>query len=165
MGANAGNQCWGPAGPWGIDVDRLAGLAWLAVALCLSAAAPACAQSDAINDLKGRIFDAKMAQKTFANGLKYCSELDGKHFYFLPRDRVLDLEEYHRSLENLARQGVFNPDKHRPWNEQDAADRWEQVQREAVKDKDDCQLVASLPLLQKALEELEKTPQTSEKKN
>jgi hypothetical protein len=60
---------------------------------------------------------------------------------------------------------VFNPDKHRPWTDQDAADRWEQVQREVVKDKDDCQLVASLPLLQKALEELEKTPQASEKKN
>jgi hypothetical protein len=131
----------------------------------VSAAAPARAQDQAINDLKGRIFDAKMAQQTFAKGLKFCSELDGKHFYFMLRDRVFDLEEYHRSLESLARQGVFNPDKRRPWNEQDAAERWDQVQREAVKDKESCQLVASLPLLQKALEELEKAPQTSEKRN
>jgi hypothetical protein len=131
----------------------------------MSAAAPGRAQDQAINDLKGRIFDAKMAQQTFAKGLKFCSELDGKHFYFMPRDRVFDLEEYHRSLESLARQAVFNPDKRRPWNEQDAAERWDQVQREAVKNKESCQLVASLPLLQKALEELEKTPQTSEKKN
>jgi len=39
-----------------------------------------------------RIFDAKMAQKTFERGLKYCGELDGNHFYFLARDHVLDLE-------------------------------------------------------------------------
>ena len=146
-------------------MDRFASLAWLAVALCLSAVAPACAQSDAINDIKGKISDAKMAQQTLANGLKYCSELDGKHFYFAPRDRVFDLEEYHRSLESLARQGVFNSDKRRPWNDQDAAERWEQAQKEAVKDKESCQSAASLPLLQKALEELEKAPQTSEKKN
>jgi hypothetical protein len=150
----------------GIDLNRFAGLAWLVVGLCLNAAAPARAQSDAVNELKVRISDAKTAQQTFANGLKHCSELDGKHFYFVPRDRVFDLEEYHRSLESLARQGAFNPDKHQPWNEQDAAERWDQAQREAVKDKDYCQLVASLPLLQKALDELQqKASQTSEKKN
>lgn len=146
-------------------MDRFASLAWLAVVLCLSAAAPACADDQAINDLKGRIFDAKMAQQTLAKGLKFCGELDGKSFYLMSRDRVFDLEEFHRSLESLVRQGVFNPDKRRPWNEQDAAERWDQVQKEAVKDKESCQLAASLPLLQKALEELEKTPQTSEKKN
>ncbi len=78
---------------------------------------PARAQNQAVDDLKGKIFDARMAKQTFAGGLKFCSELDGKHFYFQPRDRVLDLEEYHRSLENLAKQQVFNPEKHRPWTE------------------------------------------------
>jgi hypothetical protein len=73
----------------------------------LSAAAPACAQSDAINDLKGNILDAKMAQKTFANGLKYCSELDGKHFYFLPRDRVLDLRTDPAALFPAAAEGLI----------------------------------------------------------
>jgi hypothetical protein len=26
----------------------------------------------------------------------------------------------------------FNPEKHRPWTEQDAADRWELVQKQAA---------------------------------
>ena len=62
-------------------MDRFASLAWLAVVLCLSAAAPACADDQAINDLKGRIFDAKMAQQTLAKGLKFCGELDPSWTY------------------------------------------------------------------------------------
>ena len=76
---------------------------------CLAPSAPVRAQNQAVDDLKGKIFDARMAKQTFAGGLKFCNELDGKHFYFQARDRVLDLEEYHRSLENLAKQQVFNP--------------------------------------------------------
>jgi hypothetical protein len=114
------------------------------------------AQSPAIDDIKGKLFDAHMAQKTFAGGLPHCGELDGQHFYFQPRDRVLDLEEYHRSLENLVRQQVFNPEKRRPWTQDDAAVRWEQVKQQAVRDKAACDLVASLPALEKKLEELEK---------
>src|SRR5579862_2964078 len=64
---------------------------------CLAASAPVRAQNQAVDDLKGKIFDARMAKQTFAAGLKFCNELDGKHFYFQARDRVLDLEEYHRS--------------------------------------------------------------------
>src|ERR1700693_3375177 len=117
---------------------------------------PARAQNQTVDDLKGKIFDARMAQQTFASGLKFCSEFDGKHFYFQARDRVLDLEEYHRSLENLAKQQFFNPEKHRPWTEQDAAERWDLVQKEAARDQADCQLVASLPPLEKEVEQLEK---------
>ena len=110
-----------------------------ALALCLIPAASTRAQDkarqQAIDDLKGKIFDAHMAQKTFERGLKYCSELDGSHFYFLPRDRVLDLEEYHRSLDSLAKQGVFNPEKRRPWTEQDAAERWAQAEKQAARDR------------------------------
>ena len=105
-----------------------------------------------------------MAKQTFAGGLKFCNELDGKHFYFQARDRVLDLEEYHRSLENLAKQQVFNPEKRRPWTEQDATERWEQVQKQAVSDQANCQLVASLPAIEKQLDELEKNSRPREEK-
>jgi hypothetical protein len=132
---------------------------------CLAASAPARAQNQAVDDLKGKIFDAHMAQQTFAGGLKFCNELDGKHFYFQARDRVLDLEEYHRSLDNLAKQQVFNPEKHRPWTDQDAAERWDQVQKQAASDQANCQLVASLPALEKQLDDLEKTSPAPEKKN
>jgi len=132
---------------------------------CLAPSAPARAQNQAVDDLKGKIFDANMAKQTFAGGLKFCSDLDGKHFYFQARDRVLDLEEYHRSLENLAKQQVFNPEKHRPWSEQDAAERWEQVQKQAASDQANCQLVTGLPALEKQLDDLEKTsPPTETKK-
>jgi hypothetical protein len=119
------------------------------------AAAPVRAQNAAIDDIKGKIFDAKMAQQTFAGGLRHCNELNGVNFYFQPRDRVLNLEEYHRSLDNLALQGVFNPQTHRPWNQQDADTRWAQVQQEALKDQANCALVASLPDLQKKLQALQ----------
>jgi len=131
--------------------------------LALSPSAVLQAQAPTVNELKAKIFDATMLKQTFVNGLRFCNELNGSNFYFEPRNRVINLEEFHRSLDNLAREGVFNPDKRRPWNTQDAAERWQQVQREAVKDKSNCELVASLPALQKQLEELQKTD-SSEKK-
>jgi hypothetical protein len=134
-----------------------------AIALCLMPAA-AHAQNQAVDDLKGKIFDARMTKQTFANGLRFCSELDGHHFYFQPRDRVLDLEDYHRSLESLARQQAFNPEKRRPWTDQDATERWEQVKQQAVTDKANCDLVASLPDLEKQLADLEKTSPPPETK-
>jgi hypothetical protein len=132
-----------------------------AIALCLMTAClmpltPARAQNQAVGDLKGKIFDARMAEQTFAGGLKFCNELNGKHFYFQARDRVLDLEKYHRSLENLVKERVFNPEMHRPWTEQDAAERWDRVQKQAASDQANCQLVASLPAFEKQLDELEK---------
>jgi hypothetical protein len=90
---------------------------------------PARAQNHTVDDLKGKIFDAGVAKQTFAGGLKFCNEPDGKHFYFQARDRVLDLEEHHRSLGNLAKQRVFNPEKHRPWTDKDAAERWDLAQK------------------------------------
>ncbi len=114
------------------------------------------AQKAEIDALKGKIFDAKMAQQTFAGGLPHCKELDGTNFYFRQRDRILNLEEYHHSLESLAQQRAFNPETKRPWNEEDAIAKWEQVQKQAVADKDNCGLVASLPELQKQLDDLQK---------
>jgi len=126
------------------------------IALCVIPLGLVHAQSLTIDEVKGRIFDAKMLKQTFANGLKFCNELNGNNFYFPPRDRVLDLDEYHRSLESLARQQVFNPERRKPWTEEDATDRWEQVKRQATKDKENCQLVASLPDLEKQLDDTEK---------
>ena len=126
------------------------------IALCLIPLGLVHAQGLTIDETKGRIFDAKMLKQTFANGLKFCNELNGNNFYFPPRDRVLDLDEYHRSLESLARQQVFNPERRKPWTEEDATDRWEQVKRQATKDKENCQLVAILPDLEKQLADMEK---------
>jgi len=126
-----------------------------ALVIALNSGVPASAQNAAIADLKGKIFDAKMAQQTFAGGLKHCGELDGRHFYFQPHDRVLSLDDYHRSLESLAQGGGFNPATKRPWNQQDADTRWAEVQKQALQDQTNCALVASLPELQKKLQELE----------
>ncbi len=133
----------------------------LAAALAAGVAVPARAQNAAIDDLKGKIFDAKMAQQTFAGGLRHCNELNGTNFYFQPRDRVLNLTEYHRSLDNLALQGVFNPETHKPWNQQDADTRWAEVQKEATQDQAICALVASLPDLQKKLQQLQQQAASS----
>jgi tRNA nucleotidyltransferase/poly(A) polymerase len=105
-----------------------------------------------------------MAQQTFAGGLKFCEELNGKSFYFRLRNRVLNLEEYFQSLENLAKAQVFNPEKRRPWSLQDAKERWEEVKKQAAEDKQKCELVQSLPELEKQLQELQRNAAASEKK-
>jgi hypothetical protein len=128
-----------------------------AVAAALLLGSPAHGEG-LINDLKAKIFDAKMALKTFVGGLHHCNELDGTNFYFQPRDRVLNLEEYHLSLDNLVKSQAFNPEKHRPWTDADAHDRWEQVKKQAARDKEVCKLVAALPELEKRLEEAEHKP-------
>ena len=75
-----------------------------AMIVCTAATAVARAQTQEINDLKGQVFDARMAQQSFA-GLKHCSELNGTSFYFQLRNRILNLEEYFRSLEGLVKAG------------------------------------------------------------
>jgi hypothetical protein len=125
-------------------------------ALTFAALGVARAQSVEINDLKGKIFDAKMAQQTFGRGLAHCAELNGTNFYLRQRDRILDLEEYHRSLENLAQQRTFNPETKRPWTMEDAVARWDQVQKQAAEDKTNCALIAHLPDMEKRLDELQK---------
>jgi hypothetical protein len=104
---------------------------------------------DALNDLKAKIWEAELAQRNFAAGLPHCSELNGTNFYFQQRDRVLNLEDYRRSLDNLLMQGAFNPETRRPWNKQDADARWAQVQKQATTDQANCAAVESLPFLQK----------------
>jgi hypothetical protein len=123
-----------------------------AVFLAAFFATPLRAQDAVVADLKGKISAAQIAQQSFGRGLPHCSELNGANFYFQSRDRVLNLEDYHRSLESLALQGSFNPETKRPWNKQDADARWVQAQQQAMKDKANCELVASLPDLQKKLQ-------------
>jgi hypothetical protein len=126
-----------------------------AILLCLASATTARAQNPAIDDLKGKIFDARMARDQLGKGARFCENLTGKGFYFHLRDRVLDLEEYLHSLENLAKAEVYNPEKRRPWSMEDAKERWEVVKKQAADDKQKCDLVRSLPQLEKQLQELE----------
>ena len=130
-------------------------LACGAIALFFALCAHANAQNAAIDELKGRIFDAHLTQQTFANGLKYCAELDGTSFYHSQRNRVLNLEDYFRSLENLVKAQAYNPDTHRPWTMAEAKARQEEVKKEAQADKEKCELVRSLPELEKRLQELQ----------
>ena len=133
-----------------------------AMLFCVAAAASGRAQSEEIDEIKGRIFDAHMAQQTFA-GLKYCSELNGTSFYFQLRNRILNLEEYLHSLESLVKAEVYNPAKRRAWTLEDAKERWEEVKKQAQEDKRKCELVKSLPKLEKRLQELQAAA-TAEKK-
>jgi tRNA nucleotidyltransferase/poly(A) polymerase len=128
--------------------------------LSVRLATPVAAQTPAIDDLKGKIFDAKMAQQTFAGGLKFCEELNGKSFYFQIRNRILNLDEYFHSLENLVKAQVYNPEKKRPWSIEDAKQRWEEVKKQAEEDREKCKLVQSLPELEKQLAELQKNAAT-----
>jgi hypothetical protein len=113
------------------------------------------AQLAVINDLRGKIFDAKMLQETFLKGLTHCSEFDGTNFYFELRDRVLNLQDYRRALNSLAQGGIFNPETKKPWDQPDADKHWAQAQQLAAIDKANCALVASLPDMQKQLAQLQ----------
>jgi hypothetical protein len=137
-----------------------------AVALGLTSSTALQAQAPSINDLKGKILSAQMAQKTFAGGLKYCSELNGTNFYSQARDRVLNLQQYSLSLQNMVQEGEFNAATQRPWTADDANARWEQVKKQAVTDQTNCALVASLPDIQKQLDDLQNQQSaTSQPKN
>jgi len=127
-----------------------------ALLLVLTASTPLHAQNfEALNDIKAKIWEAQLVQRNFAGGLRHCNELNGTNFYFEQRDRVLNLQDYRRSLDNLLAQGAYNPETKRPWSKQDADARWAQVQNDAVTHQANCAAVASLPFLEKKLKELE----------
>jgi hypothetical protein len=121
----------------------------------LNLSGPLRAQTAAINDLSGKILNARMVQQTFAGGLQHCNEYDGTNFYFQARDRVLNLDDYHRSLKSLVLQQAFNFETKQPWDQQEADRRWAEAQQLAITDKTNCQLVTSLPDLQKQLQDLQ----------
>ena len=108
------------------------------------------AQDTELNELKAKIWEAEVAQRNFAAGLPHCSELNGTNFYFSQQNRLLNLQDYRRSLDNLVTQGVFN--------RQDADARWAQVQKQATTDQGNCTAVASLPSLRQKLKELQQRP-------
>src|ERR1700757_2648739 len=110
-----------------------------AIPVALSLAGSLHAQDLAeLNNLKGKILEAELAQGNFAAGLRHCNELNGTNFYFDQRDRVLNLQDYRRSLDNLVAAGMFNQETRRPWNRQDADARWAQVQKEATTNQANC---------------------------
>jgi hypothetical protein len=134
----------------------------LAALFVLTALTPLRAQnSDALNDIKGKIWEAQLVQRNFSAGLRHCNELNGTNFYFEQRDRVLNLQDYHRALDNLVAQAAYNPETRRPWNKQDADARWAQVQKDAVTHQANCASVASLPFLEKKLKEVEQQSGTA----
>ena len=128
--------------------------------LALTVVSSLCAQ-DALNEVKAKIWEAEVAQRNFAAGLPHCSELNGTNFYSYPGDRVLNLEDYRRSLDNLLMRGAFNSETRRPWTKQDADARWAQVQKQATTDQANCAAVASLPFLRKQLQELQQRPSSA----
>jgi hypothetical protein len=117
--------------------------------------APSSLHAQTLTELKGKISDAETAQRNFAAGLRHCNELNGTNFYLEQRDRVLNLQDYRRSLDNLVTQATFNPETRHPWNRQDADARWAQVQKQATADHVNCAAVASLPSLRQKLKELQ----------
>jgi hypothetical protein len=126
------------------------------IALLASAVASSLHAQDAaaLNDLKAEIWEAELVQRNFAAGLPHSSELNGTNFYFQARDRVLNLQDYRRSLDSFVMQGAFNPETRRPWNKQDADARWLEVQKQATTDQANCAAVANLPSLRNRLKEL-----------
>jgi len=136
---------------------------WVIVAVVSGAPCAHAQDAAAINELRGKIFDAEMTSKTFAPGLRYCGQFDGTNFYFMQRDRVLNLEDYHRSLDSLARGGGYNPETKRPWSAADAEAHWQQAKAEAAKDQANCELVGNLPAMKKKLEQMQQSAETAEK--
>src|SRR5438874_10638023 len=89
-----------------------------AVPLALIVASALHAQDAAsLNDLKAKIWEAELAQRNFSAGLRHCRELNGTNFYFQARDRVLNLQDYRRSLDNLVAQGAVNVTTHPPMHQ------------------------------------------------
>jgi hypothetical protein len=135
-------------------IGLIFGLASVVTAVSVPAALHA--QNLTVNQLKSKIFDAKIVEKTFAKGARFCKELDGKNFYFETRDRVLNLNDYSKSLDNLVKDRAFNPERKRPWNPEDAKVRMATVQKMAVDDQANCELIANHANYEKQLNDLEK---------
>jgi uncharacterized protein YabN with tetrapyrrole methylase and pyrophosphatase domain len=57
---------------------------------------------------------------------------------------------------------VYNPAKRRAWTLEDAKERWEEVKKQAQDDKRKCELVQSLPKLEKRLQELQAAAEKKE---
>src|SRR5579872_99962 len=69
-------------------------LAGAAAAFLFGVCAAAHADDRTLIELKAKLFDARVAVKTFAMGLPFCKELNGTNFFYEPRRRVLNLADY-----------------------------------------------------------------------
>jgi len=114
-----------------------------------------------IDEIKGKIVDARTVQQTFA-GLKYCSELNGTSFFSPLHDRIFNVQEYFHSLENLVKVQHYDAAKHRALTLEDAKERLEKAKLKAQEDRHKCELVQSLPKLEKRLQELQATAEKKE---
>jgi hypothetical protein len=80
--------------------------------------------------------------------------LDGTNFYFYPRDRALNLQDYRRARSTISsRRGAFNPETRRPWNKQDADGQARVQKTRDHQSGANCAAVASLPSLRQKLKE------------
>jgi TPR repeat protein len=109
-----------------------------------------------IDEIKGKIVDARTVQQTFS-GLKYCTELNNTSFYSPLHDRIFNVEEYFRSLQNLVKVEHYDAAKHRALTLEDAKERLEKAKLKAQEDRHKCELVQSLPKLETRLQELHAT--------
>jgi hypothetical protein len=64
--------------------------------------------------------------------------------------------------QSLVKDEVYNPAKRRAWTLDDAKERWEEVKKQAQEDKRKCELVQSLPKLEKRLQELQAAAEKKE---
>jgi hypothetical protein len=75
-------------------------------------------------------------------------------FYFYPRDRALNLQDYRRARSTISsRRGAFNPETRRPWNKQDADGQARVQKTRDHQSGANCAAVASLPSLRQKLKE------------
>jgi hypothetical protein len=130
-------------------------LAGTALALGFAPWTVAQAQSPTLNELRGKVFDARMVQKMFANGLRFCNVLDGTNFYFAPQNRVLDLKEYHRSVESLAGDAGLQSGDPAAVECGGCRSALTKGKTASIARPRDLRVVASLPELEKRLEEME----------
>ena len=114
------------------------------------------AQNDSINDLKVKIFEAKTVQQTFGGGLKHCNEIDGKNFYLQPRDRVIRLDDFHRSLDSLVLGQVFNAETKRPWIRRTPMRAGIKYKSRRSTTRPNAIWSRTLPLLEKKLDDLQR---------
>ena len=112
-------------------------------------------QAPDVNILKSEIAEAQNVQRTFADGLQHCADLDGTRLYNSGQKRVIVLSELQTSLQNLVKDQVFNPQKKRLWTAADTDERMKIAQSQANQDRRNCNLVAKLPEMVKKLAELE----------
>jgi hypothetical protein len=92
-------------------------------------------------------------QQRFTVGLRHCSELNGTNFYFPTASSICKTITSLWKISSRRVCSIPKPSGRRPSRTPDA--RWAQVTLQARADQANCALVASLPFLQKELDEMQ----------